>query len=237
MQLDPQTAPPEKSAAQMDRQSVFCLLLILLLAGGVYYAYAQTQQKNIRNERAEMITAKVTQFPAVVRTGVARLRQEGIPLHRIDFSPDAKGERAVFGVHGGGVRYQMPPDGLFEDKAHWRFKSVTDDNEGWFIAGLGRDTAEGKDVFAYLTGLPLGLCERINRLYGLPAAPKNEAMTIDLATPAGPDVTAGLNPWTFAAHGKPVAADAGGNAQTPTAACVRNGDTGDYIYYYLLAAQ
>ncbi len=233
---DPQSVPQEKNAAQMDRQSVLCLLLILLLAAGLYYALTQTREKNIRLERAELITAQITQFPAVARAGVARLVKSGVPVYRIDFSPEAKGPRALFSAQGGGVRYQLPPAGLIEDKAYWRFKTVTDDNEGWFIAGLGQDTAEGKDVFAYLAGLPLSLCERVNRAHGLPAAPKSEAVTIDLATPAGPDVAAGLNAWTFAAHGKPVDA-AGGIGQTPTAACVRNGETGNYIYYYLLAAQ
>lgn len=228
--------PQEKNAAQMDRQSVLCLLLIVALGCGLYYAMSQTREKNIRNERAELITAQVTQFPAVVRAGVARLMKNGVPVYRIDFAPDARGPRALFSAQGGGVRYQLPPSGLIEDQAHWRFKTVTDDNEGWFIAGLGSDAAEGKDVFAYLTGLPQALCERINRAYGLPATAKSEAMTIDLATPAGPDVVAGLNPWTFAAHGKPVEAS-GGIGQTPTAACVRNGETGNYIFYYLLAAQ
>ena len=235
MQQYDQSSPQEKSA-QMDRQSVLCLLLIVALGCGLYYAMMQTREKNIRSERADLITAQLTQFPAVVRAGVARLVKSGVPVYRIDFSPEARGPRALFSAQGGGVRYQLPPAGLIEDKAYWRFKAVTDDNEGWFIAGLGRDTAEGKDVFAYLTGLPQALCERVNRAHGLPAAPKSEAMTIDLASPAGPEVAAGLNPWTFAAHGKPVDAS-GGIGQTPTAACVRNGETGNYIYYYLLAAQ
>ncbi len=237
MQQFDQSAQPEKTAGQSDRQSMFFVLLLVILAAGLYYVLMETREKNIRNERAELLTAQITQFPAVVRAGVARLLTEGVPIYNIDFSPEGRGARAVFSAQGGGVRYQLPPTGLSEDRPYWRFKTVTDDNEGWFIAGIGRDNAAGKDVFAYLTGLPLPLCERINRFYGLPAMPKSEAMTIDLATPAGPDIEAGLNPWTFAVHGKPVDSTGAGDTKTPAAACVQNGGSGDYIFYHLLAAQ
>lgn len=232
-----QIVTPQKSAAQMDRQSVLCLLLIMLTAAGLYYAYAQSREKTMLNERAELITAQVMQFPAAVRAGVVRLRAMGVPLHRIDFSPDARSNRAVFSPQGGAVRYQRPPERLLEADVQWNFKGVSEGNEGWFIAGLGHDTAEGKDVFAYLAGLPLRLCERINLAHGLPAVPKTESMPIDLVTPAGGEVMAGLNPWTFAAHGKPVDTASGDSGVAPSAACVRNGPDGDYIYYHLLAAQ
>lgn len=231
-----QIAPPQKTAAQMDRQSLLCLVLAVLVLGGLYYAYNKTHTRSIVNERAELITAQVTQFPAAVRAGVVRLQAEGVPLHRISFSPDGHGARAVFSPTGGAVRYQRPPEGLLNANAQWKFKSVTENNEGWFLAGHGQDTAKGKDVFAYLAGVPIGLCERINRSHGLPAAPKVESMPIDLATPADTDIMAGLNPWTFAAHGKPVGGGANVSA-APPAACVRNGPDGDYIYYHLLAAQ
>lgn len=226
---------PAAASGQNGRNAFLLLLLVGMIAGGLYYAYTQSQEKALRNETVQLLTAQVTQFPAAVRAGVARLVAEDVPLHRIDFAPESTGPRAVFYKSGGGVRYQHPPTGLLEDGGRWRFKTVTAAGEGWFIAGAGSDEPAGKDVFAYLSGIPVGLCERINVMLGLPALPKVESVAVDFAKPGDADDRAGLNPWTFAAHGKPV--DAEGRGGSPAAACVRNGESGPYVYYHLLAAQ
>lgn len=226
---------PAGPAGQNNRTALLLLLMIAMAVGGLYYAYTQTQDKALRNESAQILTAQVMQFPATVRTGVARLQADGVPLYKINFSPQATGDHAVFHKNGGAVRYQTPPEGLLEDGGRWLFKSVTADGEGWFIAGLGSDEAAGKDVFAYLSGVPLGLCERLNRNLGLAPLPRVESVAVDFARPGEKDDRAGLNPWTFSAHGKPV--DAEGNSGSPAAACVRNGTEGAYVYYHLLASQ
>lgn len=217
------------------RSTLLVILMLAMVAGTLYYAYFQSRQKALQNENVQILIAQIMQFPATVRTGVARMRENGVPLHRIDFSAEATGDRAVFHKKGGAVRYQMPPAGLLQDGERWRFKSVTAAGEGWFIAGLGSDEADGKDVFAYLAGLSPGLCEQINRYLGLPSVPRTESIAVDFARPGDKDDRAGLNSWTFSAHGKP--ADAEGRSASPSAACVRNGADGSYVYYHLLAAQ
>lgn len=219
-----------------DRSTGFILLLMFLtICAAVYYGLGQAQRRAVDEETVQMQVAQVLQFPAVARAGVTRLQAAGVPLHRIDFGTDATGSRALFHKKGGGVRYQVPPRGLAEEGARWRFKSVTEAGEGWFIAGIGSDGKNGKDVFAYLAGLPRSGCERINRALGLPGLPKIEAVAVDLATAGTADSTAGLNPWTFAAHGLPQ--DDSGRDVSPHAACVQNGTGGIYVFYYVLAAQ
>ncbi|MFN7114519.1 MAG: hypothetical protein ACK4PK_09225 [Alphaproteobacteria bacterium] len=226
---------PAGAARQNNRTTLLVLLMAAMITGGLYYAYQQTRDTALRNESAQIVTAQIMQFPATVRAGVARLQNDGVALSKIDFSPQGIGEHAVFHKRGGGVRYQTPPAGLLEGGGRWMFKTVTAQGEGWFIAGLGSDDAAGKDVFAYLSGVPLALCERLNRNLGLPPLPRVESVAVDFATPADKDARAGLNPWTFSAHGKPI--DAEGQSSSPSAACVRNGAEGDYVYYHLLAAQ
>lgn len=228
---------PDKPAAPRDKYSLFLLLLIAAVVGGLYYTLLQARAKTQENERTEVLVAQLTQFPAVVRAAVVRMQANGVPLHDIDFSEDAKGRRAVFNAKGGGVKYRRPPTDMFAEGSYWQFKTVNAEGEGWFIAGAGRDTADGKDVFAYLSAVPQRLCQRINRSLGLGTVPKVEAVAIDLGTPGAADAFAGLNPWTFAAHGRPVEGEETPVKTPPIAACVRNGSTGDYIFYYTLAAQ
>lgn len=182
------------ASGQNSRSTFLLLLLIAMIAGGIYYAYSQSQERALRDETVQLLTAQVTQFPAAVRAGVARLMAEGVPLHKIDFGAEATGPRAVFHKKGGAVRYQHPPAGLLEDGGRWRFKTVNAVGEGWFIAGAGSDEPAGKDAFAYLSGVPIGLCERINRMLGLPALPKVESVAVDFANPGEASDRAGLNP-------------------------------------------
>ncbi|MDP2205705.1 MAG: hypothetical protein Q8K65_05305 [Alphaproteobacteria bacterium] len=226
---------PAGAAGQNSRTGLLLLLMIVMISGGLYYAYNQMHDKALRNESAQILTAQIMQFPATVSTGVARLQSEGVPLHKIDFSAQGTGNYAVFHKKGGAVRYQAPPAGLLEGGGRWLFKAVTEKGEGWFIAGLGSDDAAGKDVFAYLSGVPLAVCERLNRHLGLAPLPRVESIAVDFARPGDKDDRAGLNPWTFSAHGKPI--DAEGQSGSPSAACVRNGADGEYVYYHLLAAQ
>ncbi|MBW7911709.1 MAG: hypothetical protein H3C49_10635 [Alphaproteobacteria bacterium] len=224
----------DTGASQPSATAFLVLLMVVMVAGGLYFFYDRLQTRALAEENSRLVVTQVMQFPAVVRSGMARLQADGVPLDKIDFSPESKGERAVFHGKGGGVRYQMPPEGLLQD-GRWRFKTVTAAGEGWFIAGIGSDEAGGKDVFAYLQGLPREFCERLNQSLGLPAMPKVESVMIDLATAGAADGTAGLNAWTFAANSRPVGAD--GKTPTPPAACVKNGNEGMYIFYHLLAAQ
>ncbi|MDY0009354.1 MAG: hypothetical protein RBS08_06590 [Bdellovibrionales bacterium] len=224
-----------KPAAGKTRGGRFFLLLFILLVSALAYMYMQHSIKVGHRERAEELTAQVMQFPAVVRTGVARMHARGIALDDLNFNPDAQGMRAVFHKKGGAVRYQLPPPGILTDGGKWMFKTVNAKGEGWFIAGAGRDDHTGKDVIAALSGLPLGLCERINHALGLAPRPKVESVTVDLSRPAGAEDYAGLNAWTFAVHAQPVGPD--GANTSPSAACIRNGEAGAYVYYHLLAAQ
>lgn len=225
----------DETGNQSGATVALSLLLFAMVTGGLYYFYDHSKTKALYQENQRLVVTQVLQFPAVVRTGVARLQASGVALEKIDFSPESKGPKAVFHSNGGGVRYQTPPDGLLSDQGRWRFKTVNAAGEGWFIAGLGSDEEKGKDVFAYLQGLPQDFCEMVNRTLGLPAAPKVESVAIDLATPGPVNGTAGLNAWTFAAHSRP--ALAGGENATPSAACVQNGNGGSYVFYHLLAAQ
>jgi hypothetical protein len=224
---------PHKSKSVHDNQRGHALLLVLVavvLFGGLSYVVSQSGKKASEEEKVLMAAAQVTQFPAAIRTAVARLVAGGVQLQDIDFNEQGTLPTSIFYSGGGAIAYQKPPADL-GTAANWRFKSVEADNTGWFVGGIGSDGPEGKDVFAYLVNIPVVLCQEINRALGLPAEPLIEPSEVNLAEPATPDAEAGNNVWTFSAHSRD------NRMETPPAACVRNGGEGPLVYYHVLAAQ
>lgn len=215
------------------RGSVIPLILIALTLLGAlgYVVFVSKQTGELSEKDVQMAAAaRLTQFPASVHAEVARMLQEGVPLHALDFSREGKGREAVFAR----IAYENPPLGMGAT-TDWGFHGVTEAGEGWFVSGMGSDDKNGKDVIAFLTGLSLQGCQIVNKALGLAATPVTEAVTVDLGKPGAVDAVAGSNAWSFNAN----------LSETPpnpqTAACVRNGvqKGGDpnYVYYHVIVAK
>ena len=225
---------PKNTVADMyagqKGHALWLVLIAVMLFAGLAYVVSRSDKMAAEEEKLLMAAAQVTQFPAAIRTAMARLSAAGVSPADMDFSELGTTGRSIFYSGGGGVAYQKPPY-LIGSQNEWRFKTKSRNNTGWFIAGIGTDGAEGKDVFAYITGVPIALCEELNRSIGLAPQPKIEASAVNLAVPGAASAAAGHNAWTFSAHAQER------RAETPQAACVRNGLDGELVYYHVLAAQ
>ena len=175
--------------------------------------------------------ARLTQFPEAVRTTVDKMLLTGTDISELNFDRNAEGKGAVFQ----NTRYQNPPLSI-GTTADWGFKTHPADGTGWFVAGIGTDEKDGKDVFAYLEGLDQPACEQIKKALGLAASPLTEATTVNLEGKGGSaEDGAGNNDFTFNAHNAAVPPD------PQPATCVRNGfkadKTPNYIYYHVIVAK
>jgi hypothetical protein len=210
--------------------ALWLVLIAVMLFAALAYVISRSDKMAADEEKLLMASAQVMQFPAAIRTAMARLAAADIAFEDMDFSELGTSHRSIFYSGGGGVAYQKPPY-LVGSQNEWRFKTKSRDNTGWFIAGIGTDGADGKDIFAYITDVPVALCEELNRSIGLSPEPKIEAAAVNLAVPGDAAATAGYNAWTFSAHARER------RSETPPAACVRNGMDGELVYYHVLAAQ
>lgn len=222
--------PVADTFAGQKGHALWLMLIAVMLFASLAYVVSRTDRMAADEEKLLMAAAQVTQFPAAIRTAMARLAGANIAYEDMDFSEMGTSRRSIFYSGGGGVAYQKPPY-LIGSQNEWRFKTKSRDNKGWFVAGIGTDGAEGKDIFAYITGVPNALCEELNRSIGLAHQPKIEAAAVNLAVPGSATDTAGHNAWTFNAHAQER------RAETPPAACVRNGLDGELVYYHVLVAQ
>jgi len=221
---------PVRPAAGQRGHALWLVLIAVVLFGALSYVVSRSDKIAVEEEKLLLASAQVTQFPAAIRTAMARLAAAGVALEDMDFSEMGTAKHSIFYSGGGGVAYQKPPY-LIGSQTEWRFKTKSRDNTGWFIAGIGNDGPDGKDVFAYITGVSVALCEELNRNTGLPATPLVERVAVDLSRPGGAAARAGENAWTFSAHAQE------GRGETPPAACVRNGIEGELVYYHVLAPQ
>jgi len=218
------------AAAGQRGHALWLVLIAVVLFGALSYVISRSDKIALEEEKLLMASAQVTQFPAAIRTAMARLAAAGVALEDMDFSEMGTSPQSIFYSGGGGVAYQKPPY-LIGSQTEWRFKTKSHDDTGWFIAGVGSDGAAGKDVFAYISGVSVALCEELNRNTGLPAEPMVERVAVNLAVPGGAAAKAGYNAWTFSAHAQER------RGETPPAACVRNGIDGELVYYHVLMPQ
>lgn len=219
----------DKYAGQRGH-ALWLVLIAIVLFAALAYVVSRSDKRAVEEEKLLTAAAQITQFPAAIRTAMARLTAADIALEDMDFNEMGTSARSIFYSGGGGVAYQKPPY-LIGSQNEWRFKTKSRDNTGWFIAGIGTDGPAGKDIFAYVSGVPVALCEELNRSIGLAPQPRIEPDAVNLAVPGTATATAGHNSWTFSAHARER------RAETPPAACVRNGIDGELLYYHVLVAQ
>lgn len=220
-----------------EGNALFLILIAVALFAALSYAITQSGRGGgtISKEQSVISASQITQFPATVRTGVTRMIITGSQVDELDFDDAGTGANAVFATDGGGVTYQDPPSNIGGATA-WGFADVLATRnagqgatKGWFISGIGTDTAiTGRDVFAWLNGLSLAICQQINKGLGLAnTTPLNEATTVVL-TGDGSSSAAGNNAYSFNEH------DDSGDPQP--FACVQNNGA-NYIYYHALVEQ
>jgi hypothetical protein len=218
--------------------ALFLILIAVALFAALSYAVTQSGRGSgtIDKEQGLISASQITQFPAAVRTGVTRMVITGTAAGALTFSPSDTTSVGVFSASGGGVVSQKPPTAGVTSTA-WRFKTAPTDDTGWFISGIGTDTASGKDIFALLDNVSIGVCNNINRGLGLTnSSPRNEATVVTLTstnegtptqTGGGANTDVGTAAATFTWYAHALATD------VQPFACVQNG-VSTYMYYHAL---
>lgn len=232
-----------RTARHAERGNVLLLtLLALILFAAICYALIiPAGEVSMDQEKDLTSAAQITQYPAMLRTTVRRMMTQGVTAEELDFSATSTAPNGVFSPTGGQAAQARAND-MAGSKSVWRFKSapITADggNTGWFIAGVGEDGVNDKDIFAYLDGLSLPVCTQILRALGLPEEPLVEVTPIDFS---GDNEGTTLQTGGAAAGDTARTADskfvfsAWAEAKKPQPyACVRNGKDGTYVYYHIL---
>jgi hypothetical protein len=248
--------------------ALFLILIAVALFAALSYAVTQSGRGSgsITRETGLIDSSSLTQFPAALRTAVTRLILTGSTVSTVTFDPTNTTSNGVFSSTGGGVVYQAPPssgvDTTTADATHagpyWRYKGVpTATNAGYYIKGIGSDTAgSGRDAFAFV-GVNSGTCQSINRGLGLSTTAAAEGGTaFSTANPATNYATQGAPAATDEGMPGDTGGDSGGagaganafsigkgeaaaNGAAQAFACMSNANatTGPYVYYHALIEQ
>lgn len=216
--------------------ALFLILIAVALFAALSYAVTQSGSGGgtIDREQSLISASQLTQYPALVRTTVTRMVLTGVAVSNLSFdsTPVGTSDREVFGAQGGAVGYQVPPSS--SGATDWGFTHDVGGN-GYYITGVGTDTATGEDVIMYADGISQNVCEQVRKGLGLATTPTVEATavvypvydysTIPPTITSGGGAAAGNNAYSFNS-------DAG-----EAYSCVQNAAGGNYVYYHALVEQ
>ena len=135
---------------------LFLILIAVALFAALSYAVTQSTRSgsgSTSRETSLLNSASLTQYPAVLRTSVARMGLNGVGVESLEFNPPAdfatltSNNVGVFHPEGGGGVYQKAPSEVMVDGnlGTWYY------NAEWTIPQIGVDTVgTGNDVIAFL---------------------------------------------------------------------------------------
>ena len=234
--------------------ALFLILIAVALFAALSYAVTQSGRSSgsIDRETAMIAASQITQYPATLDTTITRMIITGTDVSRIHFGHEEhsgdgtrEDEGNVFHPDGGASIRSKPPanigsaEGTYPDmgaleKNTWGFKDITDDDSGFYIYDIGSNEQRvGREAFAFLHDISLGVCEQINKGLNLEYDPiPNQDTAVDYEANDGlGDVAAatqGGSTHTFGAlEGEPFG-------------CIQMGDGPDsahYDYYHALIEQ
>lgn len=148
---------------------LFLILIAVALFAALSYAVTQSTRStagNTNRETAILNSASLTQYPAVLRTSVARMGLNGVGVESLEFNPPAdfleltSNNVGVFHPDGGGGVFQVAPGEVMAngELGTWYF------NADWAIPQIGVDLpGVGNDVIAFLPGVSRTICRNINK--------------------------------------------------------------------------
>jgi hypothetical protein len=153
---------------------LFLILIAVALFAALSYAVTQSSRSgggDAAGETSLVNSAQITQYPAAVRTSLIRMLVNGsATVDQLEFDPPADfvgGSEAVEVFHptGGGATFvTAPPDLMFTSASGtWLF------NSAYQITNIGTTVAAdtGNDIIAFLPGLALNVCRRLNEELGI----------------------------------------------------------------------
>lgn len=248
--------------------ALFLILIAVALFAALSYAVTQTGRGGggTNKEQSVLAAGQITDYPAGVRTSVQRMiLTNNATATTADFLLNAtpaainSGANVVFDQASTGGGAQLPPvmpssatggtAGIGNAAAGptWRFKASpvpSTSKIGWFIEGVGTDTANtGRDAFAFI-GLDSGgnTCAAINKQLG--QATFFQGVAVDFTStstkegdPVNQDGNGAADAGTMAAAGSATTINAGGLPFGCFANNATSATTAPYVYYHALIEQ
>lgn len=224
---------------------LFLILIAVALFAALSYAVTQSSRSGSGDAGSEtnlVNSAQMTQYPASIRTAIVRMIVGGTAVSTLNFNSPADFANlestavGVFHPSGGGATHaESPPDLMASGSSGtWHF------NADMEIPDIGTAGADGNDLIAFLPGITLSVCNKVNSELGLPspapvlASDMSAEYVKDMIDPDGPGGTAATFP---SASDEEDIADAGSSFDGQPFGCFRNGPVatpGDYVYYHVL---
>ncbi len=164
---------------------LFLILIAVALFAALSYAVTQSTRSgagDTAGETALINSSTLTQYPAAIRTSLVRMIvSRGTTADELAFNPPSDfgaglaiddtdaiptdEESAVFHPAGGGSTYQQAASDVRSagSSGTWHY------NGNFEITRIGTSGAGGNEVMAFLPGLSLSVCRRLNQEYGIVA--------------------------------------------------------------------
>lgn len=224
---------------------LFLILIAVALFAALSYAVTSSSRSGSGDAGSEtnlVNSAQLTQYPASIRTAIVRMIVGGTAVSSLNFNQPSDFSNlestavGVFHPSGGGATYAQAPAALMASGAAgtWHF------NASMEIPDIGTAGADGNDLIAFLPGITLAVCAKINGEYGLPTTPPVLATDVSgdyLDDMIDPDGAAGsAAPFPTATDVTDID-DGSGTFDGQPFGCFRNGPVatpGDYVYYHVL---
>lgn len=229
---------PHPSAALSQRGNV---LFLILIAVALFAALAYVMSQSMRaggsgdqNEAWMVQSSQITQYPVSVANSIQKMIIANTDVQAIEFNPPAafddlsNPKLGVFHPDGGAATYASAGIEAMEGgvQGTWYF------NADFEIVGVGADAAnnfEGNDIIAFLPGITNGVCDQVNKRFGI---------TGDIDAAAG--IAAAATAMMDNDYSIPSTEQILGGADTPALkgkafGCVKS--NGQNIYYHTIMAR
>ena len=162
---------------------LFLILIAVALFAALSYAVTQSTRTgggSGDNETALISSAQLTQYPASIRTAVVRMIIGGTDVGDLEFNTPTDfgnctgtgtpaGEQfCVFHPNGGGATYATAPGDMMANTGGnlagiWTFNAENQIDLAGTSTGNDDPLAPTADIIAFLPGITLSLCQRINQ--------------------------------------------------------------------------
>jgi hypothetical protein len=246
----------QKTRRSERGNALFLILIAVALFAALSYAVTQSGRSGSGGTTRETGTingAQITDFPASVRTAVTRMvLSGGTTAATLDYRTTTDSVNAIFTTPlGGGAAVVAPPAnavagatanaGDAAASTIWRYKSVPSSGKGYFILGVGTDTANsGRDSFSFI-GLTQAACTAVNTGLGVTLAVQG-ATAVDFteSTAANEGTASQAGGATAATAGATGTATTIGSNSAVAFACFANSNSttaGPWVYYHALIEQ
>lgn len=153
---------------------LFLILIAVALFAALSYAVTQSTRSGSGTTERETVllnSASLTQYPTTLRTAVVRMILAGFDIGDVGFDDPASGtfndgsaRNRVFHPQGGGAVYQTSPQ---EVMATANTANIWYYNGNFEIPQIGQSGEGGNDLIAFLPGVSVSVCRRLNEELGV----------------------------------------------------------------------